>query len=106
MMIAGVRVAISPEAILTKTAGNATHVGAVKFYFSKSKPLGKKRAEYMGALMDWYCEKHLKSVGIANYKCSLVADIPGDAIHAAPKAKIRNRKDIEAACEEIADRWP
>lgn len=106
MKIAGVRVTISPEAIITKKKDNIITVGAVKFYFSKSKDLTSKRADYMGALIHWYCEAQLKALGTAEHKCSMVVNLPGNSIHFAPRAKIRNRKDINDACEEIAARWP
>ena len=106
IFIGGLRVVVSPEAILRKQDGNIIKIGGLKFYFSKSKKLSKERALYLGAIIDWYCEMRLASYGEADHKCSMIVDLPGNNIVHAPKAKIRNRNDIEAACEEIADRWP
>lgn len=106
MNIAGVRIGISPEAILRKTAGNLINIGCLKFYFAKSKPLSKERAAILGAVMHWYAEKHLGGQGLADHKSSIIIDLPGSAVHLAPKAVKTNRKNIEAACEEIVARWP
>lgn len=105
-MIGGLRVNVSHEAILQREEGNELWIGGIKFYLSKSKKLGKQRADYAGAIMNWYCEKHLSKLSNADYRCSLLVDLPGDTIHTAPKAKVRNRSNIEAACEEIFAMWP
>lgn len=80
MLIAGIRLAVSPEALLIRKAGNEVQVGALKFYFTKTKTLSKRRADYIGAIMHWYSEKHLAALGVADYRCSLVANIPGNEI--------------------------
>lgn len=100
--IAGLRVNVRPEAILRVEVGNEQLIGAVKYYLAKTAQLSKARAGYIGCLLHWYCETHLSNFGNAHYKMSKIIDVHGGTVREAPRAKIQNRNNITAACEEIA----
>jgi len=106
VMIAGLTVNVSPEAVLKWVLENEVRVGALKLHLSKTKKLDKRRADFMGAILAMYAEAALPAIGIEHRECSMVLDVPGQAIHLAPKAKIRNRSTIISTCEEIVQRWP
>jgi len=100
MVVEGVQISVRPEAIVRELNGrNRPNVGAVKFYFPKTKKLSAERAAYMGAILHWFCENLFENE--ADHRCSSVIDVVGGKAYAAPKATKRKRDDIRGACEEI-----
>ncbi|QHL88006.1 hypothetical protein GU926_11430 [Nibribacter ruber] len=98
--IEGTQVSVRPE-ILIHEKGKV--VGGVKLYFSKSFPLSKDSAEYIGTLLMKYLELKLDRP-IKSRNC-FVIDVFSKTIYTAPKSHIRRFQDIEAACQEISSRW-
>ncbi|MGH6896000.1 MAG: hypothetical protein ACREJ5_05575 [Geminicoccaceae bacterium] len=101
MMIEGVQVNVRPEAIIRQVVGrNRPGVGAIKFYFPRTKKLSAERAAYMGTILQWYCEHSFANSEADHRLCSII-DAVGGKVHAAPKATKRRREDVRGACEEI-----
>ena len=63
-------------------------------------------AEYGAALVKRYCEERLAGgAKVRPEDCSIFEVRTGEVYH-APASSLRRMKEIEAACEEIALRWP
>lgn len=106
LRIGGVRVNVRPEIVLGGTAKGARRVGALKLYLSKSHPLSRTSAEYGAALVRRYCEERLaEGARVRPVDCSIFIVRTGEIVQ-APASFIRRMQEIEAACEEIALRWP
>jgi hypothetical protein len=100
--IASVRVSVAPE-IAIIAPGTERQIGAVKFHFSSSYPLGQEARRYGAAIMRSYIDSIQGDP--ASALCEVV-DIFAAAYDGAPRAIQRRLEDVEAACEEIAERWP
>lgn len=103
LTVAGVSVSIRPEIAVTDPGR-----GAVKIYLGKTYPLTSDdrrpgSGSYAATMLHrWVEERH----GSVLPKHCLVLDVFGCAVYEAPKAYRRRRDDVDAACEEIAIRWP
>jgi len=97
--VAGVSISVRPEVTL-KRGGK---LGAVRIYFSKGYVLGTQSGQYGTTVLHHFVEQFL---GKPDPKLSILIDVFGGEVHTAPLAHRRRRADIEAACEEIALRWP
>lgn len=106
LIIEGVNVSARPEIVLTAQdrSGNSA-VGVIKLYLSKSFPLTTDAGEYIGALLQQYATEHLSANGRCDYRMCQTIDVFARQIHLAPRAHIRRRSDIQAACQEIARAW-
>jgi hypothetical protein len=106
LRIGGVEVDVRPEIVLGGTVKGERRAGALKLYFSKSHPLTRAAAEYGAALVKRYCEERLAGgAKVRPQDCSIFEVRTGEIYH-APSSSVRRMKEIEAACEEIALRWP
>lgn len=106
LRIAGVKIVIRPEIILGGTVRGVRRVGALKLYLSKSHPLSRASAEFGAALVRRYCEERVADgARVRPQDCSIFVARTGEVVH-APASFIRRMEEIEAACEEIALRWP
>jgi hypothetical protein len=103
---AGVSISVRPDAIVHGIGRNhASLVGAVKLYFSKTFVLDDRAGEYVGTINHEFGQRYLADRGVPDYRQFYVIDVFAKRIYTAPRAFIRRRSDIEAACEEIASRW-
>jgi hypothetical protein len=98
--VSGVEISIRPE-ILIHEKNKIT--GGVKLYFSKTYPLTKPSAEFIGTLLMKYLKEKTES-DIKPRNC-FVIDIFNKTIYTTPKAYSKRLLEIEAACEEISSRW-
>lgn len=102
LTLGGVRVVVAPDISLIEP-GTEQRVGAIKFHFSRSAPLSAEGLQYSSTLLyehlerDW--DRPTKS------RCISV-DIFGHRAEAVPRAVKDRLKNLEAACEEISERWP
>ncbi len=94
---------VRPDLTLDDDCGQLA--GAVKLYFSKTKPLGKQVGLYVATAVHWYAEKHLVPNGEPHHRHFFVVDVFDKMIYHAPRAQQRRREDLEFACEEIAQIW-
>jgi hypothetical protein len=79
-------------------------VGAVKLYFSKSFPLSAEGGEYVATAVHESVES-LEPSATADPRLCQVIDVFGGKVFHAPRAIVRRRKDLYAACEEIVRAW-
>jgi hypothetical protein len=106
LRIGGVRVNVRPEIALGGIVRGEPRAGALTLYFSKGHPLPRTSAEYGAALVKRYCEERLAGgAKVRPEDCSIFEVRTGEIYH-APSSAVRRMKEIEAACEEIALRWP
>lgn len=107
LRIADVQVSIRPELeLVLTTTGGFVRYGLLKVYLSKTNPLSKEAADYVSTLVHLYAEQRFGGASAVDRKHCLVFDVFQQKVFAAPASFTKRRKDIEAACEEIAIRWP
>jgi hypothetical protein len=103
MQVGGVGVSVRPE-LLLRRAGETTPAGAVKLYVSKLFALDDKSGAYVATVLHQFVDDVISSRSAQSDAC-IVIDIFERRVHVAPRAYKKRRNDIEAACEEIAQRW-
>jgi hypothetical protein len=103
MPIAGVGVSVRPAVLLRYRPANRI-VGAVHLALSKLVSLDANTAAYATTIVHQFVETTLADTKVDS-SASFVIDVFARKIHVAPRAYKKRRKDLEAACEEIADRW-
>jgi hypothetical protein len=107
LLIVGVEVSIRPELELVVTKkGGAVHYGLLKLYLSKSHPLTDEAGNYVATLVHSYASHRFTGPKSVDRKHCFVFDVFQEKLFVAPVNHTRRRKDINAACEEIASRWP
>jgi hypothetical protein len=102
--ISGVSISVRPE-ILVQSPSSGSVAGGVKFYFSKTTPLASDRAEYVGTVLHMYVESLTDAATVADHRQCFVLDVFGRRLHSAPVSVRRRRRDVMAACAEIASMW-
>lgn len=106
LKVGGVDVKVRPEILLTheNRKGEITE-GAIKLYINKNEPLTNEAGEYAATLL----RKQVEEFPRFGYKCNrsycYVVDVFAGKVFKAPKANKRRWRSIEAACEEIRNRW-
>ncbi|AMV38424.1 hypothetical protein [Planctomyces sp. SH-PL62] len=106
LVIAGVELVIQPEILLEGVIDGEMRGGAVKFYFSKGHPLTSPAASYGALLLQRYCEANLPDRATVQNRQCIICDVRVGEVHHSPEATVRREREIEAACAEIAVRWP
>jgi hypothetical protein len=102
--LSGVRVSVRPELLYTVPSRN--QAGLVKLYFSKTRPLSPEEAWYTtAALYRWGADVAGLGESLVPQRC-LVLDVFAGRTFAGARAFTRRLAELEAACEEIALRWP
>lgn len=103
---AGTSISVRPEIVSVGVGRNSTRtVGAIKLHFSKSHALDERAGEYVGVMLHEFAEHHLSDHGHPTYRQCHIIDVFARRVYSAPRAFVRRRADVAAACEEIADRW-
>lgn len=103
--VEGVDISVRPEVIASATKAGRQIIGGIKLSFSKTYPHTRASGQLVGTLIHWYAETHLNDFGTAHHSLCQVIDVPSSLIHMCPRAIKNRRRDIAAACEEIASRW-
>lgn len=103
LAIEGVTISIRPEILLSGTYRGQRVCGGLKLYLSRSERLTDDSAAHIGALLFRY--SGTSSPRASRRHCQVMDVFVGD-VFAAPTATARRMNDIEAACREIALRWP
>lgn len=105
-VVEGVTISVRPEVVLAGQYRNSNCVGGIKIYLSKNDRLGDEGAATIGSMVHLFMEH----VAPADHNCNLrhctVIDVFDRNCTAAPRAVNRRRAEIQAACREIAQRWP
>ncbi len=105
--IAGVKISVRPEVILTSKSTNHDDIGVIKLFFSKNNPLDEEMGDYITTITHQWVKNNLKI-----QKCNtpneltFVLDVFNGKIFTTPKAFKQRLKDVKAACEEINIMWP
>lgn len=107
LVIAGVTVSVRPELELVVTSKDGqVRYGLLKLYLGKSHPLTDDAGGYVATIVHEYAEKRFTGPQSVDRKHCLVFDVFQEKLFVAPSSHRQRRKDITAACEEIAIRWP
>ena len=104
--ISGVSVSLRPDVYIRGLLGSKDVVGLLKLHFSKDNPLSVEAGKYVATLLHLYAEESLASEKVvASRSQCIVLDVRHGALHTAPDCFKVRRQEIEAACEEISQRW-
>ena len=105
LQVGGLEISVRPEVILRGANRSGEAVGgALKLYFSKTIPLSQDGGEYVATLVHQFVDTHI-TPGHADPRLCQVIDVFGRRVFSAPRAIARRRRDLWAACEEIARAW-
>lgn len=78
----------------------------MKFHFSKGHALTGTTASYGALLLKRYRDGDRPGGAIVpNWLC-IICHVRTGEVHRVPEAAVRREREIEAACAEIALRWP
>jgi len=98
---AGVAIAVAPDVLFLEKATELV-VGALKLHISQTYPLGTEALETAATILYSYlCEHGVRP----QRKLCRVVDVFSSTVASAPTAVIRRMDAVEAACEEIEQRW-
>lgn len=102
MTFSGVRVVVCPDVSFLER-GTERRVGALKFHFSVTNRLDIEALRYGAAILHAFLENQ----GERPKRAACVAvDVMAAQHELAPRAMKDRIKNLEAACQEIAERWP
>lgn len=108
LTVAGVDISVAPHLIITSDAKGGPLVGAVKFHYvqDSASALTKAGSEYVATILhQWLLANPVKG-HVASPALCMSIDVFRGAVVAAPVSFVKRLADVEAACEEIAARWP
>lgn len=106
LKIAGVNISVRPEVLLIGRNRHGTKsVGAIKFYFSKSKRLTIEAGQHITTLIPWYLEEHFSELGPPDRRYCWLLEIPEKTKHISPGNYKNRRRAIRFGCKEISERW-
>lgn len=107
LTIGKVAVSIRPELeIVAPQRGGKTKYGLLKLYLGKTHSLNEESGQLIATTVHQFAEKHFGSPDSVDRKRCYVLDVFQQRLFTAPASYTKRRSDIEAACEEIAARWP
>jgi hypothetical protein len=105
LQLGGLEISVRPEVIVRgQDRLGEPMAGAIKLYFSKTIPLGEQGGGYVAAAVHQFVDMHVEPGHAMPRHCQVV-DVFGGEVYAAPRAIVRRRNDLAAACEEIARAW-
>lgn len=93
---------VAPDVSLLEP-GTERRVGAIKLHFSRSAPLSAEGLQYAATLVHECLAEGEDHPSKARCFC---VDVFGQKIETVPRAVKDRMKNLEAACEEIVERWP
>lgn len=108
LSVAGVGISVAPHLIVTSEGKGGPSVGAIKFHYvqDSASALTKVGSEYVATILhQWLLANPVKG-HVASPALSMSVDVFRGAVVAAPTSFVKRLADVEAACEEIAARWP
>jgi hypothetical protein len=106
LMIEGVRVSVRPEVVIAGRYRGQDCRGALKVYLAKNDPLDGGGADIIGALLQRFMSIDLSEDEQCLPRHCTVIDTFRRQCFRAPTAIIRHQRNVDAACREIANRWP
>jgi hypothetical protein len=105
LQIEGVPVSVRPE-VLLESSTDPHRLGAIKLYFSATKPLTDDRARYAGSVLWRYVRATAGDAATADHRLCFLVDVIAGRWFTAPRTYRRRSQDVEAACREIRALWP
>lgn len=108
LSIAGVRVSVTPDALITREHRGRKLAGVLKFHHVKdpTKRLAVDGGEFAATLMYQWLGQNCPTGYTPDRKLCLHVETWHDSVVTAPAAYVRRMRDVEAACDEIAAIWP
>ena len=107
LTIGKVAVSVRPELeIVAPQRGGGTKYGLLKLYLGKTHPLNDDSGQLIATTVHQFAENHFGGPENVDRKRCCVLDVFQGKLFTAPASNTKRRSDIEAACEEIAARWP
>jgi len=101
-----INISVNPDAIIRKVKDGKKYIGGVKFHISKSFALNTESQESVGVILKIFLEKYVaEDDETVDPNLCFSLDIFNNSCLHAPKAFISRLKIVEAACEEIKNRW-
>ncbi|MEX2141836.1 MAG: hypothetical protein WD894_21400 [Pirellulales bacterium] len=105
LQVGGLEISVRPEVILRRTTPSGEPAcGALKLYFSKTIPLRPEGGQYVSTMVYQFVDTQVEP-GQADPQLCQVVDVFGGRVFIAPRATARRKRDLWAACEEIARAW-
>lgn len=104
--MSGVCISVNPNLIVrcTNRKGEIL-LGEIKLYFSKTHPLDREAGEYVGTALYEHAQLTMSDLGKIDPRYCMTIDVFAGMVHIAPRAYITRKRDMEAACGEIALHW-
>ena len=102
----GVAISVRPEVIVKgfhKKGGSI--VGAMKLSMTSGFQHNEESAGYVSALLQEHLRQHDQTSAIVHAAYCQVVDVGGKSVFAGVKSTAQRLKDIQAACQNIADIW-
>jgi hypothetical protein len=108
LTIHGVTVSVQPDMIVQSERRGVMRAGALKLHYIKGdqSALTVKGAEYVATLLHQWLLQFGGSFGQPLPELSQSVDVFRASFVKAPASQSRRMDDLQAACEEIASRWP
>lgn len=106
LTIGRVSVSVRPELeIVAPQRRGGTKYGLLKLYLGKTHPLDDESGKLIATTVHQYAEQRFGGAASVDQRRCYVLDVFQRRLFVAPKGVIVCRQEIQAACEEIADRW-
>lgn len=104
--MSGVSISVQPNLIIrcTNRKGGIL-LGEIKLCFSKTHPLDREAGEYVGTVLYEHAQLTMSDQGKIDPRYCMIIDVFAGKVHMAPRAYIARKRDMEAACVEIALHW-
>jgi hypothetical protein len=108
LSIAGVNISVAPDLLLEGTHRNGSPFrGTVKIYMVKGHGLDADAGACAATVIrQWTDQFYAEAAKLGSPAHCMVLDVFAQKVFSAPKSFRRRMTQIEAACEEIALRWP
>lgn len=104
LSIGGVEVSVRPEALVIE---EGRPVGCVKLHVVKARKLDDAAGAYVATVLRrWLAETLGVDAATLDRRNFILVDVFRHGTFEAPKAMKQRNRSLEAACEEIALRWP
>jgi len=104
--LGGIQVSVRPELTLTHQKGSRRRAGAIKLYLGKNHPLDEDSGTALACVLrHWVDGATSPGLPVAPDRCHVI-DVFAERVYTAPRAWKNRMKNVAAACDEIALKWP
>lgn len=103
----GVDISVRPEITLEGVGVRGVPiVGGLKLHFPKANPLDARAGGYVSAMLHCFSADHLPDKGTADGRLCMLVDVSAGRVYPGSISTKQKVRDLQAACAEIASRWP